>query len=139
VAVAMAGACVVVWVVIEADIVGTGFVNVGGRLDGFRSVRVWRAAIKPAGVGDGERDVFGAPGVGDGGSPNISKTEGCPSSSGESRVLGSIEDPSSIEGFVEPVVSCSKVGGSVRPLYCSISNRRLPNRNPPCNLTSSSW
>jgi hypothetical protein len=93
----------VVWVVIEADAVGAGFINVGGRLDGFRNVRVWSAAIKPAGVGDGERDVFGASGVGDGGSPNISKMEGCPSSNGESRVFGSAEVSSSTEGLVKPV------------------------------------
>jgi hypothetical protein len=75
-AVAIAGIVEVDWVVIGLDVVGMVFVNAGGRLDGFRKVRVWSAAIKPAGVGEGDRDVLSASGVGDGGSPNISKIEG---------------------------------------------------------------
>jgi hypothetical protein len=36
----MAGIVAGGWVVIGIDVVGIGFVNVGGRLDGFRKVRV---------------------------------------------------------------------------------------------------
>jgi hypothetical protein len=96
----------VVWFDIGVVVVGNGFINAGGGLDGFRNVRVWSMAINPVGVGDGERDVLGASGVGDDGPPNISKIEGCPSSRGESTVLDSTEVSSSTVGANIPADSC---------------------------------
>ena len=64
--------------------------------------------------------------------PNISLMEGCVSCSITSSVDGSVT-LSSWSG--NPSITCCAVGGLMRPLYCSMSRRLLPNRSPPCAVS----
>ena len=67
---------------------------------------------------------------------NISLMEGRVSCSVTSNVEGSVTS-SSWSG--NPSISSCAVGGLRRPLYCSMSRRRLPNRSPPCAVSIKSW
>ena len=66
---------------------------------------------------------------------NTSLMEGCVSRS----VISSVDDsvtPSPWSG--NPSISSCAVGGLRRPLYCSMSRRLLPNRSPPCAVSTKS-
>ena len=66
---------------------------------------------------------------------NTSLIEGRVSCSVISSVEGSVTSPS---WSGNPSISSCAVGGLRRPLYCSISRRLLPNRNPPCAVSTKS-
>ena len=66
---------------------------------------------------------------------NTSLMEGCVSRPVTSSVEGSVTS-SSWSG--NPSISSCAVGGLQRPLYCSISRRLLPNRSPPCAVSTKS-
>ena len=66
---------------------------------------------------------------------NISLIEGRASCSVTSSVEGSVTS-SSWSG--NPSISSWAVGGLRRPLYCSMSRRLLPNRSPPCAVSTKS-
>ena len=67
---------------------------------------------------------------------NISLMEGRISCSVTSKVEDSAMS-SSWSG--NPSISSCAVGGLRRPLYCSMSRRLLPNRSPPCAVSTKSW
>ena len=107
------------------------------------------------GVGDGAMMDPGESGLfiedGDFGSDSLCKAVGCSLgvtvlniSLMEGRV--SCSTISSVEGSVtssgwsgKPSISSCAVGGLRRPLYCSMSRRLLPNRSPPCAVSTKSW
>ena len=66
---------------------------------------------------------------------NISLMEGRVSRSATSNVEGSVTS-SSWSG--NPSISSCAVGGLRRPLYCSMSRHLLPNRSPPCAVSTKS-
>ena len=66
---------------------------------------------------------------------NISLMEGRVSCSVTSNVEGSVTSPS---WSGNPSISSCAVGGLRRPLYCSMSRRLLPNRSPPCAVSTKS-
>ena len=105
-------------------------------------------------VGDGAMIDLGESGpfVGDGdfGSDSLRRAVGCSlgvmilnTSLMEGRVSCSVT--SNVEGSVtssswsgNPSISSCAVGGFRRPLYCSMSRRLLPNRSPPCAVSTKS-
>ena len=66
---------------------------------------------------------------------NISLMEGRASCS----VASSVEDSATSSLWSgNPSISSCAVGGLRRPLYCSMSRRLLPNRSPPCAVSTKS-
>ena len=106
-------------------------------------------------VGDGAMIDPGESGLfvrdGDLGSDSLCRAAGCSlgvtvlnTSLMEGRVSCSIT--SNVEGSVtsspwsgNPSISSCAVGSLRRPLYCSMSRRLLPNRSPPCVVSTKSW
>ena len=66
---------------------------------------------------------------------NTSLMDGRVSCSATASVEGSVTSPS---WSGNPSISSCAVGGLRRPLYCSMSNRLLPNRSPPCAVSTKS-
>ena len=106
------------------------------------------------GAGDGAMIEPGDSGllVGDGdfGSDSLCKALGCSlgvimsnTSLMEGRVscsvVSNVDDSVTSSSWSEnPSISSCAVGGLRRPLYCSISRRLLPRRNPPCAVSTKS-
>ena len=54
-------------------------------------------------------------------------------------VISSVDDSVTSSSWSgNPSISSCAVGGLQRPLYCSMSRRLLPNRSPPCAVSTKS-
>ena len=106
------------------------------------------------GMGDGAIIEPGESGllVGDGdfGSDSLCKTLGCSLGVTMSNtslmeghvscsVTSNVDDSVTLSSWSgNPSISSCAVGGLQRPLYCSMSRRLLPRRNPPCTVSTKS-